>query len=225
MSIPPPQNVGESRRSSLKLDVAAGVSVCVIMIPSVIAYGELAGLPPAHGLYAALAAMVGYALFASSRQVVAGPDAAITILVASAIGPLAAGDPARAAAPAGVLALLGGGLMLLAAGLRTGVVADFLSKPVLLGYLSGAALILVSTQLGKLFGIKTEEHDFFPFVAEVARRIEDTTPLRSDWVWDRSPHWRCCGVLPRAYLARWSLPSPHLLFRWSLGLRTRACGW
>lgn len=154
-------------------DVMAGVSVCVIMIPSVIAYAELAGLPTAHGLYAALAGMVAYAFLASSRQVVAGPDAAITVLVASAIGPLSGGDPARAAALAAVVALMGGGLMLLAAVLKAGVIADFLSKPVLVGYLTGAALILMSTQLGKLFGIKTIEHDFFPIIAEVLRRIQE----------------------------------------------------
>jgi SulP family sulfate permease len=161
----------------LRTDALAGISVCVIMIPSVLAYAELAGLPPAHGLYAALAGMVAYALFASSRQVVAGPDAAITLLVAGAIGPMADGDPARAVALAATTALLGGGLMLLAARLQAGAVADFLSKPVLLGYLTGAALILVSTQLGKLFGIQTKEHDFFPVVAEVVRRIDESHGL------------------------------------------------
>jgi SulP family sulfate permease len=163
--------------SSLGVDALAGISVCVIMIPSVIAYAELAGLPPAHGLYAALAAMVGYAVFASSRQVIAGPDVAITLLVASAVGPLAAGDPARAAVLAAVTALLGGSLLLIAARLQAGVIADFLSKPVLIGYLTGAALILVSTQLGKLFGIKTAEEDFFPLIAEVLRRIREAHPL------------------------------------------------
>ena len=69
----------------LRTDLVAGASVCVVMIPSVLAYAELAGLPPQHGLYAALAGMIGYALFASSRQVIAGPDAAITLLVASSL--------------------------------------------------------------------------------------------------------------------------------------------
>lgn len=161
----------------LKSDLLAGVSVCVVMIPSVIAYSELAGLAPATGLYAALAGMVGYALLASSRQVVAGPDAAITLLVASAIGPLSGGDPARAAALAGATALMGGALLLLAAWLGAGVIADFLSKPVLVGYLTGAALVLISTQLGKLFGIATEEREFFPILAEVARRVRETHAL------------------------------------------------
>lgn len=164
----------ERTGQSFKNDVLAGISVCVVMIPSVIAYSELAGLPPAHGLYASLVAMVAYAIFASSRQVVAGPDAAITLLVVSAIGPLCDGDPSRTAALAAVTALLGGALMLLAAFLQAGVIADFLSKPVLVGYLSGAALILVSTQLGKLFGIQNTQHDFFPFLLDILRRLEET---------------------------------------------------
>src|SRR5262245_27087544 len=159
------------RRQWFHGDLVGGVSACVVMIPSVIAYADLANLPPASGLYAALAAILGYALFASSRQVIAGPDAAITLLVASAVGPLAGGDPRRIATLAGMTALLGGALMLIASRLRVGVVADFLSKPVLDGYMSGAALILVATQLGKLFGLKLEEHDFFPLLVELAGKL------------------------------------------------------
>lgn len=161
------------RTASLLPDLVAGLSVCLVMIPSVIAYAELAGLAPAQGLYAALAGMTAYALFASSRHVIAGPDAAITLLVAGAIGPLAHGDAGRAALLAAAAALLGGGLMLLAARLRAGVIADFLSKPVLVGYLTGAALILISTQLGKLFGLSVKSHEFFPVVAEVANRLRE----------------------------------------------------
>src|SRR5262245_37340531 len=107
----------------LRADLVAGISVCIVMIPSVIAYAELAGLPPKHGLYAALAAMIGYALFCSSRHVIAGPDGTITLLVATAIAPLVAGDPARTATLAALTALLGGLLMLLAALLRIGAVS------------------------------------------------------------------------------------------------------
>lgn len=168
------KSLREYRMEWLGADAVAGVAVCVIMIPSVIAYAELGGLPPACGLYAALAGMIGYALLASSRHVIAGPDAAITLLVASAVGPLSGGDPAKAMLLAGATALLGGALMLLAAFLRAGVIADFLSKPVLVGYLTGAALILVSTQLGKLFGIRAATHDFFPLLAEIAKRLGET---------------------------------------------------
>ncbi len=165
------------RREWLRADVFAGISVCVVMIPSVIAYAELADLPPVHGLYAALAAMVGYAIFASSRHVITGPDAAITLLMASAIGPLAGGDPGRLVSLTALTALLGGSLMLLAAYLRVGVVADFLSKPVLVGYLTGAALVLISTQLGKLFGLSLSGYDFFPVLAELVSRLGETHTL------------------------------------------------
>src|SRR5262245_38085377 len=121
--IPIVDTIRSYRLAGLRADAIAGVSVCVVMIPSVIAYAELARLPPQHGLYAALAAMIGYALFCSSRHVIAGPDGAITLLVATAIAPLVAGDPARTATLAALTALLGGLLMLLAALLRIGAVS------------------------------------------------------------------------------------------------------
>ena len=162
------------RLAWLRPDLMAGVSVCVVMIPSVIAYAELAGLEPEHGLYAALAGMVGYALFCSARRIVAGPDAAISLLVGTAISPLVAGDPARAASLAALTAVLGGVIMLASAALRLGAIADFLSKPVLVGYMSGAALILVSTQLGNLFGIRLVAHGFFPLLTELGTRLGET---------------------------------------------------
>jgi SulP family sulfate permease len=167
----------DRRGASLRGDVIGGISACIVMIPSVVAYADLAGLPPAHGLYAALAGMLGYAAFASSPQVIAGPDAAITLLVASAVGPLAGGDPARTAVLCAATALIGGTIMLVAARLHLGMIADFLSKPVLVGYMTGAALILVSTQLEKLFGVKLREHDFFPLLAELVGKLSETHRL------------------------------------------------
>lgn len=165
------------QREWFRPDLLAGISVCVVMIPSVIAYAELAGLAPVHGLYAALAGILGYALFASSRQVIAGPDAAVALLVGTGISVMAADDPARAPVLAAMVALLGGALMLLASQLRVGVIADFLSKPVLVGYLTGAALILVSTQLGKLFGFKVTGHNFFALLAGLIARVGETHGL------------------------------------------------
>jgi SulP family sulfate permease len=152
-------------------DVVAGITACIVMIPSVIAYAELVHLPPITGLYAALAASVGYALFASSRHVIAGPDAAIGLLAGSAILPLALDDPARMALLAAELSLLSGAMLLLAARLRLGVIADLLSRPVLVGYLNGASLVLISTQLGKMFGIKTQGEEFFPLLATLIDQL------------------------------------------------------
>jgi len=159
------------RREWFGADLLAGVSVCVVMIPSVIAYAGLMGLPPQHGLYAALVPLIVYPFFGSSRQMVVGPDIAISLLIASAIAPLAAGDPARAAALAATVAVLSGLLLLLGARARIGAIADFLSKPVLVGYMTGAALILMASQLDKLFGVRLEHNDFFPRLAELAGKL------------------------------------------------------
>ncbi len=155
-------------------DVLAGISICVVMIPSVIAYAGLMGLPPEHGLYAALVPLVIYALFGSSRQVIVGPDIAISLLIASAIGPLAGGSPERAAVLAAAVTLVSGALLLLGARMKIGAVADFLSKPVLIGYMTGAALILVASQVNKLFGVSLKNNDFFPRLGELVGKLHET---------------------------------------------------
>src|ERR1035438_1170148 len=115
------------RREWLSADLLAGVSVCVVMIPSVIAYAALMGLPPQHGLYAALVPLAVYPFFGSSRQVIVGPDIAICLLIVSAVGPLAGGDANRAALLAGTVAVLSGLLLLLGARVKVGAAADFFS--------------------------------------------------------------------------------------------------
>ncbi len=159
------------KASWFRNDLVAGLTACVVMIPSVIAYAELVHLPAITGLYAALAAAIGYALFGSSRHVIAGPDAAIGLLVGSAILPLSAADPSRLALLAAELGLLSGAVLLLAARLKLGVIADLLSRPVLVGYLNGASLILISTQLGKMFAIKTQGEEFFPMLSSLASQL------------------------------------------------------
>ena len=183
----------------LRHDVVAGLSACVVMIPSVIAYAELVHLPPVTGLYAALAACVGYALFASSRQVIAGPDAAIGLLAGSVILPLAAGDPARMAVLAAELALLSGAVLLFAARLRLGTVADLLSRPVLVGYLNGASLLLLATQLGKLFGLKTDGDAFFPVLNSLMEQLPQT-------------HWPTLALGTGLIVLLWALQRwlPHI---------------
>lgn len=159
------------QRQWLGADLLAGLSVCVVMIPSVIAYAGLMGLPPQLGLYAALVPLLVYPFFASSRQVIVGPDIAISLLMASAIGPLAAGSPERAAALAATLALLSGLVLSIGARIKIGAVAEFFSKPVLAGYMAGAGLILVGSQLDKLFGVSLSHSDFFPRLVELAGKL------------------------------------------------------
>lgn len=155
-------------RGALRGDVVSGLSVCVVMVPSVLAYAELAGVRPQSGLYAALAAMAFYALFTTTRRIVVGPDTTIALLAGSVVVPLAAGDPARAAELAALLALMTGILLVAAGRFRLGDVADLLSKPVLVGYAAGAALLLVGTQLPHLFGVAVSRDAFFLRVYDVA---------------------------------------------------------
>jgi SulP family sulfate permease len=164
------------RRAWLVADLLAGISVCLVMIPTVIAYAGLMGLPPQYGLYAALVPLAVYPFFGSSRQVIVGPDIAICLLIVSAVRPLAEGNASRAAALAGTVAVLSGLLLLLGARARVGAVADFFSKPVLVGYMTGAALILVASQLNQFFGVALQRNDFFPRLAELCGKLDKTNP-------------------------------------------------
>lgn len=158
-------------RGALRGDIVSGISVCVVMVPSVLAYAELAGVRPQAGLYAALGAMIFYALFTSTKRIVVGPDTTIALLAGSVVIPLAAGDPARASDLAALLALMTGVLLLLAGRIKLGDVADLLSKPVLVGYAAGAALLLVGTQLPHLFGVSGSRDAFFLRVIDVAAAL------------------------------------------------------
>lgn len=142
-------------------DLAAGLAIAVVMIPSVLAYAELVGLAPSAGLYAAVGAMAAYATFARSRRVIVGPDTTVALLAASIVLPLAGGDPARTAALAATLALMTGAVLLAASRLGLGQAADVLARPVLVGYANGAALVLIDSQLATLIGVPLPGEGFF----------------------------------------------------------------
>ena len=161
----------------LRSDVLAGVTVFAVLVPSALAYGELAGLAPVVGLYAAVGGMVGYALFGSSRQAVLGPDASLPLLMVAAIAVPAAGDLGRYAALAATTALLTGLLCLAAGLLRFGFIANFISQPILTGYMAGIALTVIGGQLGRLLGIQVQADFFFGQVLEVAYRLGETQGL------------------------------------------------
>ena len=152
-------------RSYLRSDVVAGVTVGAVAVPSSLAMAELAGLPVVYGLYGTFLPLAVYGLLGTSRQHVIGPDSTLAALTAVTVAPLATVggevDPARYAALAAALALAMGRLLFLAGVLRLGFVADFFGKPVLLGYINGVALIVISSQLGKLLGISVGADDFF----------------------------------------------------------------
>jgi SulP family sulfate permease len=145
-----------------------------VLIPSAIAYADLAKCPPIAGLYAALGGMVAFALFTSSRHVIVGPDAAVAIMVGAAVGPLSDGDPGKAIALSAWLALLTAIILLLAAWLRLGAAADFLSSPVMLGFMNGAAVVIIASQLGKLCNIRLEQDNTLLRLSEWVMRLPET---------------------------------------------------
>jgi high affinity sulfate transporter 1 len=153
------------RRSWLRGDLLAGVTVAAYLVPQVMAYARVAGLSPAAGLWAAVPALIIYALLGSSRSLSLGPEATTALMTAIAIGPLAAGHPARYAQLAASLALLVGVMAMVAGLMRLGFLADLLSRPVLVGYLTGVSLIMIAGQLGTATGVPVTGEEFLPQVA------------------------------------------------------------
>ncbi|WP_433520181.1 SulP family inorganic anion transporter [Nocardia pseudovaccinii] len=140
-------------RTRLRTDVLAGVTVAAYLVPQVMAYATVAGLAPVVGLWASIGPMAVYVLLGTSRRLSVGPESTTALMTAVALAPLAAGDPDRYAALAAILALLVGALCLAGAAARLGVLADLLSRPVLVGYLAGTAVIMIVGQLGRVTGV------------------------------------------------------------------------
>lgn len=150
-----PPLVGLTRRN-LGRELLAGVTLIAIAIPLNIGYAQIAGLPPAAGLYALIVPTVVYALVVSSRQVVASPDAAAAALVASSLGGLAAAGSAEYLTMALAQAIICGVLFILLAVFKLGFLANFLSKPILVGFVGGLALDILVSQIAKMLGVKID---------------------------------------------------------------------
>ena len=173
--------LGAYRRGWVLRDVLAAVTICAVLVPQALAYGQLAGLSPVAGLYAALAPLVLYPLFASSRRLMVGPESGLAILTALSLAPLAAEGSARFAVLAAMLALLTGGLLILSGLVRLGFLADFFSRPVLLGFINGVAVIIIVSQLPQLLGIKVESDSTLGTLWDVLTHIGDA-------------HWRTVAL-------------------------------
>jgi SulP family sulfate permease len=159
------------RAPSARGDLIAGVTVAALAIPSAMAYAEVAGLSPVIGLYALLLPAVAYVFLGSSRQLVIGPEGSISTLVGAAILPLALVGSAGASELAAMLALLVAVCFGAAWLLRLGWIADYFSRPVLIGYIHGVAVILVIGQLGKLLGISIAAAEPLPQLWEVVQEL------------------------------------------------------
>ncbi|MFJ3307845.1 SulP family inorganic anion transporter [Streptomyces sp. NPDC086549] len=164
------------RRSWLRGDLLAGVTVAAYLVPQVMAYAGVAGLPPVAGLWAILPALALYALFGSSRLLSVGPESTTALMTATVVGPLAEGAPGRYATLAAALAVTVGLLCVLARVVRLGFLADLLSRPVLIGYLAGVALIMTVDQLTKLTGVETTGSAFFRQLWSFFTNLPDAHP-------------------------------------------------
>ncbi len=151
-------------------DIVAGLVLTTMLVPVGIAYAVASGVPGIHGLYATIVPLLAYALFGPSRILVLGPDSSLAALILAVVLPLSGGDPARAVAIAGMMAIVSGLACILAGVLRLGFITELLSKPIRYGYMNGIAFVVIINQLPKLLGAS----------------IDSVGPLRDLWQIGRS---------------------------------------
>ncbi len=162
----------------LRHDLVAGLVLITMLVPVGIAYAVASGLPGVYGLYATIVPLLVYALFGPSRLLVLGPDSSLAPIILAVVLPLSAGDPMRAVALAGAMAIVSGLVCILAGVMRLGFITELLSKPIRYGYMNGIALTVLISQLPKLLGFS----------------VKTDGPLRNLWaigeaVWNGSTNW------------------------------------
>ena len=162
------------QREWLRPDFIAGLVVLTLLIPEGMAYAQMAGLPPETAFYTAPAAMIGYALFSTSRQVVTTTTSTIAVMIASVLTAIAVPGSEEYIALASALAVMVGILFLIARILRLGFMSEFFSKPVITGFIFGLAMMIAIRQVPKLFGIESGGEDFFERVLEIIRELPET---------------------------------------------------
>ena len=162
------------KRSFLKWDLIAGGTLAFFVIPTSMAYATLAGLPPETGIYCYVFAGLLYFFFGSSRHLAIGPTSAISIVVAASIGAMAAADPAKAVILGSATALFMAFLFFIAYLIRFSSLINFISDTVLVGFKAGAALVIASTQLPKLFGITASGNNFIQRIANLVSHLVET---------------------------------------------------
>lgn len=142
----------------LRYDIVAGLVLTTMLVPVGIAYAVASGVPGIYGLYATIVPLLFYALFGPSRILVMGPDSSLVAVILAVILPLSGGDPLRAVALAGMMAIVSGAVCILAGMARLGFITELLSKPIRYGYMNGIALTVLISQLPKLFGFSIESN-------------------------------------------------------------------
>jgi MFS superfamily sulfate permease-like transporter len=166
------------RATWLAHDVVAGIVLATMLVPVGIAYAVASGVPGIYGLYATIVPLFAYALFGPSRILVLGPDSSLAAVILGVVAPLSGGEPARAVALAGMMAIVSGIVCILAGVARFGFVTDLLSKPIRYGYMNGIALTVLISQVPKLLGFSIENNGPLRDVWDIAAAVLDG---RTNW--------------------------------------------
>jgi SulP family sulfate permease len=196
-------------RATLTNDMVAAVIVTIMLIPQSLAYALLAGLPAEMGIYASIAPIILYAIFGTSRALAVGPVAVVSLMTAAAVGKIATPGSPDYIVAAITLAFLSGGFLVLLGVLRLGFLANFLSHPVIAGFITASGIIIAASQLKHLLGIKAQGHNLYDLVLSLAENLDSANLITL-----------AIGVLSAIFLfwVRKGL-KPMLV---SMGLRTRA---
>lgn len=169
--LPGLQTLKHYRKEWLPRDLMAGLVLTAMLVPVGIAYAVASGLPGIYGLYATIVPLLVYAVFGPSRILVLGPDSSLAAVILAVVLPLSAGDPMRAVALAGMMAVVSGLACLLAGIARLGFVTELLSKPIRFGYMNGIALVVIISQLPALFGLKIDSDGPFAILWATGRAV------------------------------------------------------
>ncbi|MEJ8561858.1 sulfate permease [Yoonia sp. GPGPB17] len=162
-------------RTALSNDMIAAVIVTIMLIPQSLAYALLAGLPPEAGIYASIAPIILYAIFGTSRALAVGPVAVVSLLTASAIGQVAEQGTAGYAVAALTLAFLSGGFLVLMGIFRLGFLANFLSHPVIAGFITASGILIATSQLKHILGISAHGHTLPEMVRSIFEHLADVS--------------------------------------------------
>ncbi len=167
----------EYSRDTFASDLVAAVIVTIMLIPQSLAYALLAGLPAQMGLYASILPLIAYAIFGTSRALSVGPVAVVSLMTAAAVGNLALQGTAEYAAAAIVLAFLSGLMLVLMGVLRLGFIANFLSHPVIAGFITASGILIAASQISHILGIKGGGHTLVEILESLWVHLPETNPI------------------------------------------------
>ena len=183
-------------RKAFSNDMIAAVIVTIMLIPQSLAYALLAGLPPEAGIYASIAPIILYAVFGTSRALAVGPVAVVSLLTASAIGQVAEQGTAGYAVAALTLAFLSGGFLLLMGVFRLGFLANFLSHPVIAGFITASGVLIATSQVKHILGVSAHGHTLPEMLMSILSHLDQI-------------NWITVGIEPFGRSGKVPAPGPQ----------------